>query len=73
MTAATICSRSGSSSPNTIDDEAAGHVADDRFDLAGRHVRTAGLDHVAASAVEVEEAVVVDGEQVTGAEPAVGR
>ena len=44
----------------------------DRLDLAGRDVRAAGLDHVAAPTVEVEEALVVDGERVAGAEPAVG-
>ena len=53
--------------------EAAGDVAQRGFDLARRDVRARGLDHVAAPAVEVEEAVGVDVEQVTGTVPAVGR
>ena len=52
---------------------ASGHVTDGRFHLSRRDVRAAGLDHVAPPAMEVEEAFVVDGEQVAGAEPAVGR
>ena len=72
-TAATICPRSASSTPNTMASRTVGHIADDRLDFARRDVRTAGLDHVAASTLEVEEALVVDREEVAGAEPAVGR
>ena len=53
--------------------ETTGRVAQRRLDLERRHVRTRGLDHRAASAVEVEEAVLVDVEEVAGAVPAVGR
>ena len=53
--------------------EAAGGVAQRGFDLERRHVRTRGLDHGTAPAVEVEEAVGVNVEHVAGAVPAVGR
>ena len=49
-----------------------GDIADRRLDLARRDVRAAGLDHVAAASLEVEEAVVVDDDEVAGAVPAVG-
>ena len=47
-------------------------LEDRRLDLARRHVGARRLDHVAAAAPEVDEAVVVDGHEVAGAVPAVG-
>ncbi len=52
--------------------EAAGRIAECGFDLARRHVGAGGLDHVAATTQEVEEAVVVDPEEVTRPVPLVG-
>ena len=47
-------------------------VGDRGLDLPRRHVGAPGLDHVAAAALEVEEPVGVDRDEVAGAEPAVG-
>ena len=64
--------RSASGMPDHERTETTGDLAQRGLDLARRHVRARGLDHVAAPAVEVEEAVVVDAEQIAGAVPAVG-
>ena len=56
-------------------DDVGGQPADleDRpLDFAWRDVRTGRLDHVAVAAVEVEEPVLVQRDQVTGVEPVVG-
>ena len=71
IAAATTCPRSGSSMPTTWATRPV-TVGDRGLDLARRHVGAGGLDHVAAAAGEVEEAVGVDVEEVAGAVPAVG-
>src|SRR5262249_62282734 len=40
--------------------------------LPRRHVRAARLDHVTAATLEVEEAVRVDNDEISGPVPAVG-
>ena len=71
-TAPTTWPRSASGMPEHEHREAAGDLTQRGLDLARRHVRARGLDHVAAPAVEVVEAVVVDAEQIAGAVPLVG-
>ena len=55
-----------------VSDRSAGDLRDRLLHLGGRNIGTRGLDHRAAPADEVHEAVVVGADEITCVEPAVG-